>query len=97
VEKETQKSVVVYFSLYMFCILAVFFLLSFDGFDLETNFSAAVSCFNNIGPAYGRAFAGYGEYSFFSKWVLSFAMLLGRLEIWPILLIFSPSVWISRR
>lgn len=97
VDKETQKGVVNYFLLYAFCMFAIFFVISLDGFDLETNLSAAVSCFNNIGPAFGRAFAGYGEYSLFSKFVLSMGMLLGRLEIWPILLTFYPATWLSRK
>jgi len=96
VEKETQKGVVIYFSLYMICILATYFIISMDGFDIATNFSAAVSCFNNVGPAFGRAFAGYFDYSPLSKAVLSFAMLLGRLEIWPILVTLSPGVWFGK-
>jgi len=97
VEKETQKGVTVYFALYCFCIALVFLLLSLNGLDMETNFSAAVSCFNNIGPALGKAFASYDVYSPFSKWVLSFAMLLGRLEIWPILLTLHPATWRNRQ
>ena len=69
-----------------------------DGFDLETNFTAAVSCFNNIGPGLGAVgpSGNYSEYSFFSKAVLSAAMLLGRLEIFPLLLCFSPSTWLKK-
>ncbi len=96
VEKETSHAVLVYSAAYTLCFFATFLLLSFDRFDVITNFSAAASCFNNIGPALGEAFQGYFGYSSFSKLLLSLAMLLGRLEIWPILLTFSPAVWLSR-
>ena len=95
VDEATQRSVATYFAVYMACILAVFLLLSLEPFNFETNFSAAVSCFNNIGPAFGAAgpMASYAEYSSFSKIVLSLAMLLGRLEIFPIFIAFIPSSW----
>ena len=93
VDSETRKSVTGYLSLYTLCLFTVFLLISFEDFGIETNFSAAVSCFNNIGPAYGRAMASYACYSDFSKIVLSFAMLLGRLEIWPIIMALSPATW----
>ena len=82
-------------AVYIICLFCVFLLISFEPFGIETNFSAAVSCFNNIGPgldAVGPA-SSYANYSAFSKIVLSFAMLLGRLEIFPLLLFFSPSTW----
>ena len=95
VDESTLSSVSTYFGLYMICILSVFLLLSFEPFGLETNFSAAVSCFNNVGPGFGKVgpFDGYSIYSGFSKIVLSVAMLLGRLEIYPLLLVFNPATW----
>lgn len=98
VEETTLNSASVYFSLYIVCLLAVFFLISFDRFGFETNFSAAVSCFNNVGPGFdavGPA-ASYADYSAFSKVVLSVAMLLGRLEIIPLLIALSPSTWTKK-
>lgn len=94
-DEQTLSSANSYLTVYMFCLFAVFLLLSFDKFDVETNFSAAVACFNNIGPGLGVVgpagnFFGYSD---FSKIVLSAAMLLGRLEIFPLLLCFSPSTW----
>ncbi|MBR5527459.1 MAG: TrkH family potassium uptake protein [Clostridia bacterium] len=96
-EKRTVSAVAVYFALYIFCILAVFLVISFEPFDLETNFSVAVSCFNNIGPAFGAAgpMASYADYSAFSKVFLAFAMLFGRLEIFPMLIFFNPRTWAS--
>lgn len=91
----TLSNVRNYFAVYMFCFFILFLLVSFEPFSMETNFSAVAACFNNIGP--GLAAVGptlsYAEYGVFSKWLLSFAMLLGRLEIFPLLLAFSPSSW----
>ena len=93
-DDETLNGVTSYFSIYTVCILLVFILLSFEPFDLETNFTASVACFNNIGP--GLAGVGpassFAEYSAFSKIVLSFAMLLGRLEVFPLLLGLNPLI-----
>ena len=94
VEEKTLSGVGVSLTLYVIILLAVFFLLCFDtGFSFESNFSAAVSCFNNIGPAFDQVFASYAAYSPFSKIILSFAMLLGRLEIYPLILVLLPSTW----
>lgn len=95
VDDVTLHSVSVYFAFYMVCTLSCFLLLSFEPFGFETNFSATVACFNNIGPGFagvGPA-ATYADYSVFSKLLLSFMMLLGRLEIFPLFLAFSPSAW----
>lgn len=96
VDEVTAKSVGIYFALYIILILSAFFLLSFEtGFDTEANFTAAVSCFNNIGPGLGAVgpMGGYAGYSAFSKIVLTLAMLFGRLEIYPILFTIIPSTW----
>ena len=94
-DDETLNGVTSYFAVYTICIMAVFILLSFEPFDFETNFTASVACFNNIGP--GLAGVGpassFAEYSGFSKIVLSFAMLLGRLEVFPLLLGLNPLIW----
>ena len=92
---ETMAGVTNYFALYMAILAVVFVVISFDPSSLgvEANFSATVSCMNNVGPAYGAVAGGYYMYSDFSKLVLTFAMLIGRLEIYPILLTFSPSTW----
>lgn len=97
-DPQEVKAVHSYFAIYLSVIIAVFLLISFEPFGMETNLSAAVSCVNNIGPGFqlvGPA-ANYAAYSGFSKLVLSLAMLLGRLEIFPMLLLFSPQLW-SRR
>ena len=95
VNEETQRSVANYFALYALILCAVFLLLSFEPFGIETNLSATVACFNNIGPGLGLVgpAASYAGYSWFSKIVLSVAMLLGRLELYPVLFLLAPSTW----
>ena len=93
---EAMAGVTNYFALYMAILAAVLVVVSCDsaaGLTFEANLSATVSCLNNVGPAYGIAAGGYYMYSDLSKLVFSFAMLVGRLEIYPILLTFSPSTW----
>lgn len=89
-------SVTTYFSIYIVLIAATFLLLSFEpNFNFEANITASVSCCNNVGPGLGLVgpMAGYGGYSNFSKFVLSIAMLFGRLEIYPVLLALYPRTW----
>ncbi len=97
VDDDTANGVCVYFALYILCMAVLFLLLSLlEPFGLESNITAAVSTFNNVGPAYGAAASSYSAYSGLSKIFMSFAMLLGRLEIYPILITLSPSTWIKK-
>ena len=99
VQDDTLHAVTSYFSLYILLILVVFFVISFEPFSIETNFSAAVSCVNNVGPgldAVGPT-ASYAGYSALSKIVLTLAMLFGRLEIYPLLFLLTPSTWSKKR
>ena len=99
VDSSTLNSVATYFALYIMCIALTFLVLSIEpDFDFETNFTAVIACFNNIGPGFGLVgpSASFADYSGFSKLVLSAAMLLGRLEIFPLLLACSPSTWRKR-
>ena len=94
-EEQTAHSVAVYFALYMLCIGALLVALSFSPFDMETNLFSSVSCFNNVGPAFGMA-GPVGNYSLYQpvlKLLLCAGMLLGRLEIYPMLLLFVPAAW----
>ncbi len=100
VDEETVRGVSAYFIVYCLLLLAVFLLLSFGSpeFSIECNISAAITCLNNVGPGVGvigpaGSFAGYSN---FSKIVLSFAMLFGRLEIYPLLLALIPSTWTKK-
>lgn len=95
VDGHTRKGVSNYFLIYFVCLIAIFLALSFEPFDFETNFTAVVTCFNNVGPGFGAVgpTGGFGDYSAFAKIVLSFAMLLGRLEIFPIIIALAPVSW----
>ena len=94
-DDTTLNNVGVYLAVYSACMLATFLVISLEPFGLESNLTATVACFNNVGP--GLATVGpmgsYADYTSISKLVLSFAMLLGRLEIFPLLLALSPSTW----
>ncbi len=97
-DDTTLNNVNAYFVVYMVCYGIIFLALCFEPFDIETNISAVTACFNNIGPGLGLVgpTSNYSCYSDLSKLVLSFAMLLGRLEIFPLLLTLSPSTWIKK-
>ena len=75
-------------------VLIGMFLISLENrYDIQANFSAALTCVSNVGPAFGAVasdFAGYGP---FAKIVLSILMLAGRLEMFPILVLFHPAIW----
>ena len=87
-----------YLAAYVVILIISTLLISVDGFDFETNLSAVLACFNNIGP--GMAAVGptcnFAAYSVFSKIILSINMLAGRLEIFPILVFLSRSTWRRR-
>ncbi len=97
-DEQTLSGVNTYFAVYMLCIFVVFLLICFEPFDFETNLTATVSCFNNVGPGLGGVgpASSYAAYSNFSKIILSVAMLLGRLEIFPLLIAISPSTWLKK-
>jgi trk system potassium uptake protein TrkH len=95
VNERVLKNTGMYLAAYVLIILASTFLVSVDGFTLTTNISAVVSCFNNMGPGFEQVgpTLNYAGYSAFSKLVLIGDMLAGRLEIFPILVLFSRSTW----
>lgn len=95
VEHEVVRSINVYFITFMIIFSASVFAISFEGKDLITNFTAVAATINNIGP--GLEMVGptqnFGIFSPFSKYVLMFDMLAGRLELFPLLILFHPTVW----
>ena len=98
IDEAMERSVMNYLALYVVIHVVTVLLISFEPFDFETNFTAVVSCVNNIGPGLGvvgpaGSFAGYTS---FSKVVLSFAMLMGRLEIMPLVMLLCPDFWSKR-
>ena len=95
VDEEIISRTNAYLCAYAVIIMLSFLAVSLDGFSVTTNISAVVACFNNIGP--GLEMVGpvgnFAGFSAFSKAVLIFDMLAGRLEIFPILILFSRSTW----
>lgn len=78
---------------YVACFVIMMLLLMFSGVDQITAFSAVASTINNVGPGLGEVSANYAGLQDFDKWVLCFSMLLGRLEIFTLLVMFTPAFW----
>ena len=95
VDEKVLENTNAYLSAYVIIVIACYLLISLDGFSIGTNLTAVLACFNNIGP--GMEMVGpmcnFSIYSDFSKVILSIAMLAGRLEIFPILVLLSRSAW----
>ena len=95
VKEETADGVKVYLVAYMIILGVSLLLVSLDGFDTETNLTAVIATLNNIGPGLGIVgpTGNYGAFSALSKLIFSFDMLAGRLELYPMLLLFAPGTW----
>ena len=99
VDEKMVAGIKSYFIVYIFIMFISFLLVSIDGQSILTSFSGVVSCFNNVGPgldAIGPA-DNYSIFSIFSKIVLIIDMLAGRLEIFPIMILFSGVTWSIKR
>ena len=98
VDEQVLSNTNAYLSAYVIILFVSFMLISLDDFSTGTNFSAVLCCFNNIGP--GLELVGptcnFSSFSVLSKLVLILDMLLGRLEIFPLLVLFSPQTWRGR-
>ena len=92
---EVVQSANAYFIAYFLIFSVSVLLVSLDNFDFTTTFTAVAATFNNIGPGLGGVgpVSNFSQLSFLSKYVLMFDMLAGRLEIFPMLLLFAPSTW----
>ena len=95
VDERILSNTNAYLSAYVLIVFISFVLISLDGFSTGTNFSAVLACLNNIGPGLETVgpVCNYSSFSAFSKLVLAMDMLLGRLEIFPILVLFSFQTW----
>ena len=95
VDEKVLANTNAYLAAYIVIIFVIFLIISLDGFSIGTNFSAVICTFNNIGPGFEAVgpMCNFAGYSALSKFVLSMGMLAGRLEIFPILVLFSRSTW----
>lgn len=82
-----------FFSVYMGFYLIIFFLMMASGLDVVTAFSAVAATLNNLGPGLGEVASNFGVVADFGLWVGIVAMLLGRLEIFPLLVLLTPYFW----
>lgn len=98
VEEKVLENTNAYLAAYALILLSSFLLITLDRFSFTTNATAVISCFNNVGPAFAEVgpTCNYGGFSTFSKLVLILDMLAGRLEIFPILILFSRTTWGKR-
>ncbi|MEE0264949.1 MAG: TrkH family potassium uptake protein [Acutalibacteraceae bacterium] len=95
VNHDVMRSVNVYFLTYAVLFAGSVFLISFDNYDFETNFTAVLTSLCNMGPGLSKVgpAENFGLYSDFSKYVLIFDMIAGRLELYPVLLLFYHRLW----
>lgn len=95
VEHDVVRSINVYFITFILILVTSVFLVSIEGRDFTTSFSAVLATLNNIGPGLSEVgpACNFGILTGFSKWVLMFDMLAGRLELFPLLILFHPALW----
>ncbi|NCA90519.1 MAG: potassium transporter, partial [Gammaproteobacteria bacterium] len=82
-----------FFSLYVACFTLMYLALAATGLDLTTAFTAVAAAINNLGPGLGEVGASFATISPTAKWILCFAMLLGRLEVFTLLVLLTPAFW----
>ena len=95
VGEEVIQNTYNYLAVYLAITVTSMVLIALDEFSLETNLTAVVACLNNIGPGLDVVgpMGSYAGFSPFSKLILSFDMLAGRLEIFPMIMLFFPTAW----
>lgn len=95
IEHEVIRSTNVYLITYVLLFAVSVFLISFNNLDLTTSFTSVAATFNNIGPGLNMVgpTQNFGHLTVFSKWVLIFDMLAGRLELFPLLILFHPAIY----
>lgn len=95
VNNDIVRSVKTYISLYLLIFISSMLLISLENFSFETNFTAVAATFNNVGPGLDGVgpMENFAKYNWFSKCVMIFDMLAGRLELIPMVILFTPSIW----
>jgi trk system potassium uptake protein TrkH len=95
IDDEQVDGVATYFVVYFFIMIVAILLISVDNHDFETNVSAVLTAISNVGPGFGKV-GPTGNFAFYSDWsklILSLCMLIGRLEIFPVLMMLYPGTW----
>jgi len=95
IDEEQISGIAIFCGAYFLIMIIATVLISLDNHDFETNFSAVLTAISNVGPGFGKVgpTGNFGFYSDFSKVILSFCMLVGRLEIFPVLMMFQLNAW----
>ena len=95
IEDTIVRKVLCYLAVYVLIVIISVLIVSIDGKDMTTNITAVMATFNNIGPGLNGVgpTANFGDFSILSKFVFMFDMLVGRLEIFPVLVLFTSGVW----
>ena len=95
IEEDTLNTCLIYLAIYCLVTIASVVLVSLNNFSFETNVTGVIACINNIGPGLGMVgpTGNFAAFSGLSKLVLAFDMLAGRLELFPVLFLFSVRTW----
>ena len=93
INERTLETIWGFFAIYVFVFFTVMLLLMLSGLDFLTSFSAVAATINNLGPGQGEVISNYSNLTDINKWILSFSMIVGRLEIFTLLVIFTPDFW----
>ena len=93
INERTLETIWGFFAIYVFVFFTVMLLLMLSGLDFLTSFSAVAATINNLGPGQGEVINNYSNLTDVNKWILSFSMIVGRLEIFTLLVIFTPDFW----
>ena len=93
INERTLETIWGFFAIYVFVFFTVMLLLMLSGLDFLTSFSAVAATINNLGPGQGEVLSNYSSLTDVNKWILSFSMIVGRLEIFTLLVIFTPDFW----
>ena len=93
VEAKVVSAVWSFLAVYMAVFLILLIMMVATGLDLETALSAVAASLNNLGPGLGDVAYHYGDITDPAKWMLCLAMLLGRLEVFTVLVLFTPAFW----
>jgi trk system potassium uptake protein len=95
ISDDVLRSIMGFLALYVGVFFIASILLSFTGLDMMTSFGAVAACLGNIGPGFGSVgpTENFAHLSVIAKWLLSWCMLLGRLEIYTVIILFVPEFW----